>query len=476
MSWFNAPVSTCGLLLSAGLSSAAAAPHRPVFTWQMRGDANYRQGIYDGDEPIALLDLSTMDEPMQALMMFGKVPRPILLRHLKLTPGGRPLVEAVQLYWKSGEVITDQLDGLTVAGAGTDRLTVTFTVKDARNTLTVTRVLTGTYDDALASYVYDFRDQALVHAPERLAGSGAARFEYCDPWLTACPAPSQAFPGAWRGRYRQYVYEAAGGAVVAIPHHHYANSQKGGIALKRDGLFAAVYEPDGNPAIQLLDETAARTAIGICPWGYDIHMNTHFRLFRCPDDQARRLNAAAVAPPPTPADEAGLAEIPMYERVSSFEKGIAVGKPRAGDLDPWGWVPQGEPGPVWDRQSGRTGAHSLKIAKATPGLSSWHAMAEGQGYFTEPWTPCKGYEISVWAKTENVTGPGASIGACYHVPNVPPAWPIACSARLAGSQGWTRLTLRVGPPPKDTSIMSLHLQQDGAGTTWFDDLDVRMLK
>lgn len=474
-------------VIATPLSSHAA--HKPVFTWQVRGDVNYRQWIYDSDDPIALFDMSTLDEPMQALMMFSKVPKPLLLRHLKLSPGGKPLVEAVQLYWKCGEIITDVLDGLSVEGSGTDRLTVTFTVKDKWDTVRILRVLTVTYDAVLDSYVYDFKDRATINYPETFDTNSTARFEYCDPWFTDCPAPSQHFPGMWKGRYRQFVYESRNGGIVSIPHHHYGNSQKGGIVVKNDGIFAAVYEPDGNPAIQIMGDYAETTSISICPWGYDVHMSlaaqprelyqpltTHFRIFRCPDEKARELNAKAVAPSVKASDQAGLMEMPLYERQSSFEKGIAVGKPHEGDIDPWGWAPQDEPGAVWDRSSGRTGTNSLKISKDTPGISTWYTMCEGQGYFTEPWTPCKGYEITCWVKTENVDGPGASIGACYHIPNIPPKWAVSRSQRLTGTNGWTKLTLRLGPPPDDTSIMSLHFQQAGKGTTRFDDIDVKMLK
>ena len=102
------------IVLLTVFSAVSHAAHKPVFTWQVRGDVNYRQWICDGDDPIAMFDMSSMDEPMQALMMFQKMPRPILLRYLKLTPGGKPLVSAVQLYWKSGVVLTEVLDGLDV--------------------------------------------------------------------------------------------------------------------------------------------------------------------------------------------------------------------------------------------------------------------------------------------------------------------------------------------------------------------------
>lgn len=104
-------------LWSILVAAMAAAPmnswavHTPVFNWQVRGDVNYQQWICDGNTQIALFDMSSMDEPMQALMFFSAVPRPILLKYLKFTPDGAPLVQGVELYWKTGNVITDVLDG-----------------------------------------------------------------------------------------------------------------------------------------------------------------------------------------------------------------------------------------------------------------------------------------------------------------------------------------------------------------------------
>jgi len=474
------------VLLGTQLTFAA---HKPVFTWQVRGDANYRQGVYDGDDRIAVLEMSTLDEPMQALMFFSLVEKPLLLREVKLAPGGKPLIEAIHLFWKSGKVITAVLDGLAVEGNGTDRLTVTFTVKDPYDVMKVVRTLTVTYDAALDSYVYDFRDRATVNAPETLGKSGPVSFEYCDPWLCSSPAPSQRFPGMWKGRYAKFAYESKDGAIVAVPHNHFSSSLKSGILLKKDGVFAATYEPDGCPAIQLLDDTSEKTRMSICPWGYDIHMGlaadgsalyspltTHFRFYRLPDAQAKKMHEAAIVPQLKPGEFDGAAELPMYERVGGFEKGVRIAEPHQGDIDPWFWVPRDEKGAVWDRASGRTAAGSLKIEKVTPGVATWYSMCEGQGYFTEPWTPCKGYEISVWVKTNDAAGAGASIGACYHVPNIPPAWAVSASERVAGTKDWTMLTLRMGAPPEKTSIMSIHLQLAGKGTCWFDDLEVKMLK
>lgn len=480
-----------GIILAAAMAAAPMtswAAHKPVFTWQIRGDVNYQQWIYDGNTPVALFDMSTLDEPMQALMFFSAVPRPILLKYLKFTPDGAPMVQAVQLFWKSGKVITDVLDGLTVHGNGTDRLTVAFTVKDQLDTARITRTLTLTYDNTLESYVYDFKDNAVINNPKAFGSGKGVNFEFCDPWLVNCPSPSQKFMGMWKGRYSKFAFESADGRIVGIPHNHFSNSQKGG-TLKKDGIFAAVYEPDGNPAIQFLDDTASKTHISICPWGYDIHLsysaapgeidkpiNIHFRFFKCPDEKARAMNKNAEIPSIKPTEFGGLKEMPMYERISSFEKAVSIEKPHEGELDTWFWVPQDEKGAVWDRSIGRTGSNSLKIEKDTPGVATWYSMCEGQGYFTEPWTACKGYEISCWVKTKDVEGAGASIAVSYHIPNIPPKWPLTRSAPVTGTKDWTKLTVLMGLPIKDTSIMSIHLQQSGKGTTFFDDLEVKMLK
>ncbi len=477
------------LLLFFLWSSIVMADHTPSFSWQIRGDANYEQWIYDGDEPIARFETGTLDEPMQALMMFQLVPRPLLLRHLKLTPGGKPLVSAVQLYWKTGKVVTDVLKALDIEGEETDRLTVTFTVEDPWETIRVKRKLVVTYDNTLASYVYDFRDNAIIMKPETLDTNNPVRIEYCDPWFTGCPAPSQRFKGMWRGRYQQFAYESKDGDIISIPHHHVAHSQKSGIELKRDGIFAAVYEPDGNPAIQFMGDTADKTVIGICPWAYDVHLvnvlsprelynqlTNHFRIFKCPSDRAKKLYDTAVIPSIEPNEMGGAKELPMYEPVNGFEKAMSLEKPHEGDIDPWFWRPQGEKGAVWEKEYGRTASSSLKIEKSTDGIATWYSMCEGQGYFALPWTPCNGYEVSCWVKTSDVKGPGSSIGICYHVPNVPPEWPVTRSERISGTNDWTKLTVRIGPPPEDTSIVSLHLDQAGSGATWFDDLEVKMLR
>ena len=477
-----------GVMLTPILISPAAA-YTPELTWEVRGDVNYELSICDHGEVIARLETGTVDEPLQALMFFSAVPRPVLLRDLKLIPGGPPIVSAVQLYWKNRTGgTTTELTGIDVDGQGTETLTLTFRLREEGGRMTLTRVLTVTWDESVGSYRYDFQDEAVMTDPETFITGGDRSFEICDPWFTGSPAPSQRFEGMWQGRYSQFVYEAAEGGLLSVPHNHPATSLKQA-RLRADGRFAAVFEPDGNPAIQLVGDTARNSSIGVCPWGYDVHVSlavepaaffepirAHFRIVGLGVEIARNWNERAEVPALGAGEFGGERILPRYEPDGSFETGLALDAPREGDLDPWFWVPRDDPGAVWDDTAARTGSRSLRITKTTPGVATWYSMCEGQGYWTEPWYPCAGYEIACWVRTDDLTGPGASVSAQYHVPNIPPDWPPVRSERLDGSNGWTRLTIRLGPPPADASIMSIHLQQAGPGTSWFDDLDVTMLK
>ncbi len=468
----------------------AADSHAPKFTWKVLGGAvNPEQWIYDGDIPLAMFEQRVIEQPAEDLMFFNGVPKPPVLRHVRLTPGGPPLVECIQLYWVliTGQLATDRMVNIDVQGSGTDRLVVTFHTRDRSGIADSKRILTLTYDRASGSYVYDFQAWLTFNSPEFLNG-GARSFEFCDPWLTGCPGPSVEFPGMWDRRYRKFVYESENG-LVALPINHFTTSLKGGIKLKRDGSFFAGYEPDGNPAIQFVGDTADKSGIGICWWGYDLHLGrtiapsemdkpvlAHFRISDWPASKAKAMVGEAKLPQWSNGGWNLGNEYPVYERKSSFAKGLALDGVAEGKVDPFPWTAQGD-GASWDRTSGRTDKHSLKIERTAPGLSRWQTFqGDGEGYFAEPWSWVKGYTVSCWVKTEAVTGRGSTLAVQYHIPNFTQEYPVYSARKLTGANGWTKLELEVGPPPEKTGCLMIMLQQDGAGTTWFDDLEVTPLK
>lgn len=474
------------------LRATAVQNHTPVFTWQHRGGSvNPEQWIFDGDVPLAMFENRTVEQPALQLMFFNQVPRPVVLRHIKLTPDGAPLIECIQLYCKCGAIVTDRLADITVQGQGTDRIVIGFITQDQWKVATSRRILTLTYDNEKGSYIYDFQGVLEFHSPELFNGTSTS-FEFTDPWFVGCPGPALEFPGMWKKRYQKFVYEAADGSIRTIPINHFTTSHKGNIRLKRDGMFLTAFEPDGNPAIQFVGDTADKSSISICWWGYDFHLSrsvtpdelfepvpVHFRIFQCPNTIAQNLLKQSVTPPLKPDEWGGKAEYPVYERVSSFDKGIQLDGTFDGNTDPFPWHIAGI-GAEWDKTSGRTDSYSLKITKNESGLTRWKTFqGDGEGYFAEQWLPCKGYKVSCYVRTDGVSGRGSTLAVQYHVPNSPQQYPIITASRIRGTTGWTRLDLDVGPPgpyPPEIGCLMIMLQQDGSGTTWFDDLEVIPIK
>jgi len=471
--------------------------YTPEFNWRTHGGTvNYEQWIYDREEPIARFDSALVEQPEQSLRYFNLAPRPLVLRRLKLTPGGAPLVEGTQLYWVlrrsatiSGTrtITTDRLADIKVEGAGSDLLVMKFFSRDLGGMAASTRKLTLTYDPRLRSYIYDFRCVLKVSSPEDFYGSEEVSFEYSDPWFVDLPAPAIVFPGAWEGRYQRFIYEAPNGEILQIPLNHFTSSHKYGIRLKRDGYFAAVYEPTGNPTFQFLGETALKTVLSVCPWGYDVHFGLHlkpeelskpvetrFRILQLPSETAKRMEQDARLPALKP-EELPFLKVPAYERQSSFNKHCDVNKPYEG-IDPWPWTPLSGRGHCWDETEGRSDSFSLRISKEDDGLAQWGMQHEGAGGWMEPWTPRRAVHITCFVKTRDLEGAGSSIAARYNIPNEPDVYPIVSSPKIKGTKDWTRLSLSLDPAPQDAYFIHLFLRQEGRGTTWFDDLEVEYVR
>lgn len=479
-------------LLIVPFTSNSAGQYTPKFSWRvLGGSVTPEQWIYDGDNPIAMFENRTIEQPGLQLMFFNMSSKPPALRHLKLTPDGNPMIEFVQLYDKFSPICTDKLVGLDVKGQGTDKLVVTFTTEDAFKVATSTKVLTLSYDNEKGSYVYDINGNLKFNSPEFLNGSSFG-FEYLDPWFVGCPGPAVKFPGMWDKRYQSFVYEDKDGGVKIFPINHFVTSYKGPFKLKQNGIFVTAYEPDGNPAIQLIGDTADKSSMSICWWGYDFHftrsgsadelfapINYHYSLFQCPDAVVKDFLKKGITTA-MPDNEFGpLKEYPIYERISSFDKGLRPDGFFKGDTDPFTWTVKGN-GAEWDKTFGKTDKFSLKISKKETGLTRWSTMmGDGEGYFTEPWTPNNGFKISCWVKTDNVAGRGSTLAIQYFVPNSPQRYPVIAAKRITGTADWTKLEVEIGPNgpvPPEVGCISIYLQQDGSGTTWFDDLEVKPIK
>ena len=419
--------------------------HQSIFSFRTHGGVCAgEQWIYDRDEPIARLEHRTVEQPEQNLRYFDGNPRPVNLRDLKLKPGGRPLVAGVQLFWvfQHRVLATSELVDVQVAGQESDCLTLTVVTRDPGGMATSQRALTLTYDAETGSYVYDFEDRLEIHSPEALDGEERVRFEYCDPWYNDIPGPTVAFPGMWRKRYAHLLAEKADGGIWQLPLNHMATGIPSPRSLKRDGLLVLGYDPGNNPAFEFVGETAERTSISVCNWGYDVHFGghytrdelyaplcPHFRIRLCPDDRVREMQAAA-EPVPTVRYK-GFEELPLYERRTGFSNGLRLNEPTPGDTDPWPWLPEGE-GTTWCRDEGRSDRFSLKISKDTPGPSEWVMDREGDGAWTQKWTPATGFRVTAYVKTDGVEGRGAFLAVRWGVYNYTAALSLCLLTEAVG--------------------------------------------
>jgi len=465
--------------------------HQSRFDVATRGGVTAGQEwIYDGDVPIARLEHVVVEQPEQNLRYFDRNLKPIVLRDLKLTPDGRPLVAGVQMFWNlDGHIITTDLLDITVQGRGSDCLTLTVITADPGGVALSRRVLTLSYDDTTASYVYEFACHLDLAAPQtfdRPGGPGFAHFEITDPWYCDVPAPTVAFDGGWSAHgYTRLLAEPADDGVWQMPLNHLATGIPAPQAFRDGGMLVLADCPDNNPAFEFIGPTAARTGIGVCNWGYDVHFRATyqrdelyapicetFRVRRCPNERVADLLQRAQ---PVPAvTYSGHDELPRYERHSSFDKPLRLDEP-SGALDPWPWLPAGD-GARWCKDVGRSDDHSLEIQRLEPGVTEWTMDREGEGAWTQRWRTCTGFRVHVWVRTKDVSGRGASLGLRWIIYNHPERHPLLCSSTVVGTSDWTRLTAEIlGPVPDAVSAVAIVLRLDGAGTAWFDDIDVEIL-
>lgn len=450
------------------------------------------QWIYDGDEPIARLDNRIIEQPEQNLRYFDRNLKPVNLYDLKLAPGGRPLVFGVQLFWNMGAVTTSELISVEVEGQDSECLVLTVTTQDPGAVATSRRVITLTYDANLGSYVYDFQAHLDIHSPEvfdrpgAFGDKGTIRFECSDPWYYDIPGPTVEFPGMWKKYYSHLLAESSDGTVMQMPLNHMATGAPMPKSFKRDGLFVLGYDPGNNPAFEFVGDSADRTAVGVCNWGYDIHISTsfsreelyqhicpNFRIRLCPDKKVQELMAAAESIRPIVYN--GFEELPAYARKTSFAQGMRLDEPTPGNTDPWPWLPEGA-GCDWCKDEGRSDNFSLKINKDSDGPTEWLMDRESDGAWTERWSAGIGFRITCYIKTENTQSRGACLAVRWGVYNYPERFPYLCSQKLVGTHDWTKVEVEIhGPPPPGNSSIVLILRQDGPGTTWFDDLEVEIL-
>ena len=303
--------------------------------------------------------------------------------------------------------------------------------------------------------------------------------EYCNliPYNVVGPAAPIAEPWPWE--YRWIVFKDESGSLWKHPIHHNGigsvyPKQSGGFYMyaPAEGLLIAPVVEFDNPSDAKLKPYA-----GLCNWGYDIHLRyqpyqggqvipsgtrhmANYRVLAYDASRAAQLTAAAKLVPEFNTDR----ELAVYvPGLNTFRLGRRYSEPHA----EWAW----EDG-IWDKTVGHGDSFSLRLERSQPGVSQCSCNT-GSSNFTDGCTDGV-YELSGWIKTRHVTGKGATLFVFANDGRSTAT--SVCSERVTGTKDWTRLSFRPGNIYAGTYQIRIGLELDGAGTAWFNDVELRQVK
>jgi len=471
----------------------------------------------------------------------------ITLRNVCLRPGGYPLVEGKETGFCSsgwpaawgchGTITRLGLLSLDADDSNPEAFTLRV-ISDGPSTLGETDwKLRVTYDSDLKSYVYDVDMTLEIKRGKNdlcIPYNAESQFEYfdlfpagmTDPETLPCNVETE--PQFDQPLWQYFVYEDQeiyGNSKwwMKFPLNRFVMRNCWNIHLKRNGRILLANSQVGNPAVQLLGDTAACSWLVQCNMLYDMHF-THFysrceepptigtkfraqwRMMNYDSARVRKILKQAVSAPVLEDEKEGKA-YPRYEEnaVNSFEEGARfdvadhsrLWRPFHGDLDDGGvqrvicdmdirYWDRRQTSCVWDRTCGRTGSSSLRVTTKKNAVGGWQLVSFDMLNVSVG----KTYEMSAYVKTESLTGKGATIGyllgrgeiySSYLTPTGRKV-PRFTRKRVKGTRPWTRVSVVIGPVPPDSKTrssrqkMQVVLWHEGKGTSWFDDFEIREQK
>ncbi len=468
-------------LLAGGIPSLQATEHKPRFSFKenqksvFRGKTHNVIHICDNDKVIAVVF------PAYSPNCVATV------RNVVLRPESGYGIEWWDLMWKTGCWFPDPAK-VTIDDSNPKALKMTFTGKDKtrKGGFEVRAQAILTYDVKINSYVYEISIEKIppkVESYESLVGSWQSvvdrtqygtRDEGC-----YCNVDCGRF-GTRMGSKKYCVYENRAGGMTKVPHHSLLAPDKYNIRLKKGGAkMGMLGNPKGVLIVEFLGETATNTRLGLCNAGFDVWFvwalqpgrnrpRAKFKIYSYDTKRGEEFFKKAKISPFTD-EELKIFSLPRYRSdghpLSDFESGI---DPKVNDRGAY-WAPFGDMiRTEWCRSAGHSGTGSLKTQTDTPVQCYWgHGPQSGSTTVPKDSTAV----ASVWIKTENLEGKGAYFTVQYRSGRKKGR---VESRKLTGTNDWTKVSVKI--PAGSTWFRFTKLVHEGKGTSYFDDVDYRIIK
>ena len=463
------------------------AEHTPHFKWRTLPSGE--QWIYDGSLPVGAFYAAT--DPMTSLA------RPISLHNLRLLPGGPLFIRKGEscgplcLSWRKHLIFQMKIDALEVDTGDPERFRLYLKAHDIAlrpdqpkqpayepENVSEETWLELSYDRDLPSYVFDVRTRMTVNPARRdaMQNRDFRGLEFGD--LLPDGANDRFSPRGSK-RYPWLIYRARDGCLYKWPQTHHLNQMQ--IEYAPDGLLAFVAEPEYNPVVEFVGGSGLDVRSEVCWAMYDVHfkhvrhrqsrllaankpLEVHYRVYSVPEAMAKQwLDHAKLAP----VIEGPQFRLPAFvvDRVNRFEPSDEYRVPS----DFWFWQRTDDNCRwVWDQ--GFQSRGSLTIERPTSdGQSSWHFDLIDSGHFAG--YKLRGrYRIRARVRTRNVTG---SVKLAWQI--ISPTREPEYSQTLSGTRDWTLVEIETADVLQCRRA-AVRFIQEGAGTSWIDDLEIASLR
>ncbi len=315
---------------------------------------------------------------------------------------------------------------------------------------------------------------------------------FCTLWPSSVFAPDGQTPKRFQACLVQ-----RGTRVERIEHHHLESPDKHHVRLRAGDRFAWALE-DLNPVITL--GAGTRAEAGVCAYMWD----THFGLNLCRAGRPVKLRPGTVLTAAyTLSTERRETLRPLVRRARLRPAGAAADTPvytggrhtfretfRSGAIDrntAWPWqreVVHGAAGRVTfarDERVGRTDSFSLRLTHRGAAGSRWLATTLGPAFGERAFARGGRLRLRAWVRTRQLRG-RVRVALRVHREGRGSVFAVAgyevfpSAAVRAANSDWTELMVTTPALTPAPDRVHLLLELEGAGTAWFDDVELTRLR